>query len=78
MVVDTKGKSLHAWFYVEEKTELEVCAIFTEFLRLGACPTTLTKSQFVRMPDGTRSQEKGRGTRQSVLFLDRTAIGREV
>jgi hypothetical protein len=68
MVVDSKGKSLHAWFKVR-KAEPE--SMFAEFLRLGACPTTLTKSQFVRMPDGTRSQDKGRGTRQSVLFLDR-------
>jgi hypothetical protein len=75
-VVDSKGKSLHAWFYVEGKTEPEVCTMFAEFLRLGACPTTLTKSQFVRMPDGTRSQEKGRGVLQRALFLDRAAIGR--
>jgi hypothetical protein len=71
MVVDSKGKSLHAWFNVEGKTEPDISAMFTDFLRLGACPTTLTKSKFVRMPDGTRSQDKGRGTRQSLLFLDR-------
>ena len=71
MVVDSKGKSLHAWFYVEGKTEPDVSAMFTDFLRLGACSTTLTKSQFVRMPDGSRSEDKGRGVRQSVLFLAR-------
>jgi hypothetical protein len=70
MVVDSKSKSLHAWFDVKRKSEAEVADVFAAFSRMGACPTTFTKSQFVRMPDGTRSRNKGRGLRQSVLFLD--------
>ncbi len=48
-------KSLHGWFYVHGQPEERVLKFFRYAVSLGADPMTWTRSQFVRMPDGTRS-----------------------
>lgn len=65
LAVHSGGKSLHGWFgpCVDEDTS-------RRFMRyavsLGADPATWTRSQFVRMPDGTREN----GMRQTLWFYN--------
>ena len=59
------GKSLHGWFYVFNQPESKVLKFFRYAVSLGGDPATWTRSQFVRMPDGTRDN----GNRQTVFFL---------
>lgn len=64
--VHSGGKSLHGWFYVHGKPEVKVERFFRYAVSLGADLMTWTRSQFVRMPDGTRDN----GNRQTVFFLN--------
>jgi hypothetical protein len=59
-------KSLHGWFYVHGQQEEKVLKFFRYAVSLGADPMTWTRSQFVRLPDGTRSS----GEKQTVFFLN--------
>jgi len=66
LVVHSGGKSIHGWFYCSGQDEEKVLRPFMRFaVSLGACSSTWTKSQFVRMPDGTR----GAGRRQAVYYF---------
>lgn len=60
------GKSLHSWFYVQGQPEDTVLKFFRYAVSLGADQATWTRSQFVRMPDGTRDN----GRQQTVYFLN--------
>jgi hypothetical protein len=60
------GKSLHGWFFVHRQPEEKVLKFFRYAVSLGADPMTWTRSQFVRLPDGTRNS----GERQTVFFLN--------
>jgi hypothetical protein len=64
-VVFSGNKSLHGWFYVHDQLEEKVLKFFQYAVSLGADRATWTRSQFVRMPDGTRDN----GQRQTVFFL---------
>ena len=64
--VHSGGKSLHGWFYVHGQTEAKVEKFFRYAVSLGADRATWTRSQFVRMPDGTRDN----GNRQTAYFLN--------
>jgi len=66
MVVHSGGKSLHAWFYCHGKEEEFLKGFMNLAVSLGADPALFTKSQFARMPDGTRQT----GECQSVVFWD--------
>jgi hypothetical protein len=67
LVVSSGGKSLHGWFEFRRATELQLKIFTRKALRLGACSSTLSnRSQFVRMPDGTRDN----GNRQLVWYFD--------
>lgn len=65
-VVHSGGKSLHGWFYAYGLPEVKVEKFFRYAVSLGADRATWTRSQFVRMPDGTRDN----GNRQTVFFLN--------
>jgi hypothetical protein len=65
-VVHSGGKSLHGWFFVAGQSENKVQKFFHYAVSLGADHSTWTRSQFVRMPDGTRDN----GNRQTVFFLN--------
>lgn len=65
-VVHSGGKSLHAWFYVEGEAEETTRKFFTYAVSIGADKQLWTRSQFVRMPDGTRDN----GKRQTIYFLN--------
>lgn len=64
--VHSGGKSLHGWFLVENQSDLKVENFFRYAVSLGADHMTWTRSQFVRIPDGTRDN----GNRQTVFFLN--------
>ena len=70
MVLHSGGKSLHAWFYVAEMPEDECRKFMSLAILAGADRSLMTKSQFVRMPDGTRQT----GERQTVHYFDSTAL----
>lgn len=64
--VHSGNRSLHGWFYVHGQPEAMVEKFFRYAVSLGADRATWTRSQFVRMPDGTRDN----GNRQTVFFLN--------
>jgi len=64
--VHSAGKSLHGWFLVAGQPDVKVEKFFRYAVSLGADRATWTRSQFVRMPDGTRDN----GRRQTIYFLN--------
>ncbi len=69
MVVDSGGKSLHGWFYCAGVPDNVLRRFMNCAHRLGADKAIwLNRSQFVRMPDGTRSN----GNRQRVYYFIRS------
>jgi len=64
--VHSGGKSLHGWFYVHGQPDAKVEKFFRYAVSLGADRATWTRSQFVRMPDGTRDN----GKRQTVFYTN--------
>ena len=73
-VVHSGGKSLHGWFFVAGQPEEIVQKFFRYAVSLGADHMTWTRSQFVRMPDGTRDN----GNCQTVFFLNFKPMGQEL
>jgi len=72
MVVFSGGKSLQGWFPCRGEPEQELEQWFREQAqRLGACHSTLCKSQFVRMPDGSKAPNReGKSVRQSIQYYN--------
>lgn len=70
MIVDSGGKSLHSWLFVEGASEQEVDTLFDYAGRLGYDPATRTKSQMVRLPDGRRDN----GNAQQVVWFDQAKL----
>jgi hypothetical protein len=66
MVVDSGGKSLHAWFHCKGQPEDKLRAFFRKAVSLGGDPATWTRSQFVRMPLAIRDN----GKLQAVHFFN--------
>jgi hypothetical protein len=73
LALDSGGKSLHAWFYVEGQTEEVIKATMQHAVRLGADRATYTRSQFVRMPGGLRDN----GKRQEVIYFNPNAVNQQ-
>ncbi len=59
------NKSLHGWFKVDGWAEEALKSFFERATSVGADPATWTKSQFVRMPNGTRDN----GATQRTIYL---------
>jgi hypothetical protein len=76
MTVYSGGKSLQGWFPCRGQDEEELHHWFNgQARRLGACPSTWCKSQFVRMPDGTRAPNRqGKSVRQRIQYYNPKAI----
>lgn len=70
LAVFSGSKSIHGWFYCENREEEALRQFMNYAVRLGADRATWSRSQFVRMPDGTRDG----GARQSVYFFNPRAI----
>jgi hypothetical protein len=66
LVVDSGGKSLHGWFYCQGVDEAKLGRFFARAAVLGADTALWGRSQFARMPDGTRDT----GERQSILYFN--------
>jgi len=66
MAVHSGGKSMHGWFYVQGSSEDLVRRFYRYAVSIGADRATFTKSQFVRMPDGLRSN----GNRQHIYYFN--------
>jgi hypothetical protein len=70
LAVHSGSKSIHRWFYCAAQSEEQLRAFMRYAVTLGADPATWTRSQFVRMPDGTRHN----GSRQTVYFFNPEVI----
>ncbi len=70
MVVHSGGKSLHGWYFADGQPEAKLLAFMRYAVSIGADPATWTRSQFVRMPDGTRDN----GKLQRVHFFNREVL----
>jgi hypothetical protein len=66
LAVHSGSKSLHGWFACLGRPDEELRPFMNNAVTLGADPATWTRSQFVRMPDGTRDN----GKRQSVFYFN--------
>ena len=66
IVVHSGNKSLHGWFYCVGQPEERLQRFMQFAASLGADPATWTRSQFVRMPDGTNANRK----RQTLYFFN--------
>jgi hypothetical protein len=66
VAVHSGSKSIHAWFYCSSQPEEKLRRFMGYAVSLGADRATWTRSQFVRMPDGTRDN----GRRQAVYFFN--------
>jgi hypothetical protein len=71
--VHSGSKSIHGWFYCAGQTEERLEHFMRYAVSLGADRATWTRSQFVRMPDGTREN----GKRQTVYFFNSARINHE-
>lgn len=67
LICSSGGKSLHGWFNVKEAEAIPTLLFMQNAVELGADPRTWLPSQFVRLPDGTRYDSKGR---QPVIYFD--------
>jgi hypothetical protein len=70
LVVHSGNKSLHGWFACHGQTEERLRWFMEHVVSLGADPATWCRSQFVRMPDGTRAN----GKRQVVFYFNPRVI----
>jgi hypothetical protein len=66
VAVHSGSKSIHGWFYCIGQAEEKLRRFMQYAVSLGADRATWTRSQFVRMPDGTRDN----GKRQAVYFFN--------
>jgi hypothetical protein len=66
IAIHSGSKSIHGWFYCAGQTEERLRGFMQYAVSLGADRATWTRSQFVRMPDGTRDN----GERQTIYFFN--------
>jgi hypothetical protein len=66
LAVHSGSKSIHGWFFSAGQPEQRLRAFIRYAVSLGADTATWTRSQFVRMPAGTRDN----GKRQTVYFFN--------
>ena len=70
LAVHSGSKSIHGWFYCHGQPEELLRAFMHHAVEIGADPATWTRSQFVRIPDGTRQN----GERQVVYYFNPEAV----
>lgn len=70
LAVHSGGKSIHGWFCAQDRSEDLLHRFMSYAVSLGADRALWTRSQFVRMPDGTRDN----GNRQTVFFFNPEVI----
>jgi hypothetical protein len=72
MIVYSGNKSMHCWFSVKGKDLQEQRRFFKIAVELGADPSTWTRCQLVRMPNGMRDNDNAKV--QHVLYWNEKAI----
>ena len=70
MVVDSGGKSLHAWFFVEDMSYQDQIRLFSVACMLEADPKTWDVCGWVRMPGGNRRAGSEILGKQKILFFN--------
>ena len=70
LAVHSGGKSIHGWFFAAGQPEEQLRAFMRYAVSLGGDQATWTRSQFVRMPGGTRAD----GNPQVVYFFNPKTI----
>ncbi|HEY3900400.1 MAG TPA: hypothetical protein VGM54_17465 [Chthoniobacter sp.] len=74
LAVHSAGKSLHGWFYCHGQPE-EVMLRFMQYaVSLGADDQLWVRSQFARMPDGTRDPGTPHARRQCVYYFNPACV----
>ena len=68
MAVDSGGKSVHAWFYVEGMARRDQARFFALACLFGADATRWDICGWLRMPGGTRVKADGSRARQRILY----------
>jgi len=76
LVVFSGSKSLHGWFFCAGQPEDRVQRFFDYAHSLGADSRLWSRSQFVRMPDGMRSDGKA-GDALRAVGIENVPIGRQ-
>jgi hypothetical protein len=66
LAVHSGKKSIHAWFYCAGQDETRLFTFMKSAVTLGADSATWSKTQFCRMPDGTRDNR----SRQTIYFFN--------
>jgi hypothetical protein len=77
MVVNSKGKSLHPWWYCQGSDESEggqMHKFMSYAVSLGADRAGWALSQYMRMPDGTREKGENKGQRQNIIYFNPEGI----
>lgn len=70
LAVHSGGKSVHGWFFCEGQPEPKLHRFMRYAVAIGADKATWTRSQFVRMPDGTRQLRDGSRARQGAIYFN--------
>ena len=70
MVVDSGGKSLHAWFAVRGMDEDEMARFFGYACGLGADRTRWDPCGWLRMPGGLRRRAEGAPVLQRIVYFE--------
>jgi hypothetical protein len=70
LAVHSGSKSIHGWFYCQGRAEDRLRVFMRYAVALGADRATWTRSQFVRMPGGTRDN----GNPQTIYFFNPEAV----
>jgi hypothetical protein len=70
LIVHSGGESLHGWFFCEGQPEPKLHRFMRYAVSIGADKATWTRSQFVRMPDGTRQLRDGSRARQGAIYFN--------
>lgn len=81
MCVESGGKSIHGWYFVEPQSEEWQMRFFRYAVSIGADPRMWWPEQFSRMPNGVRRNEAGEVVAaQRVIYLDLECLenGKEV
>jgi hypothetical protein len=78
MVVDSAGKSIHAWVPVLGWDEERKAALMSGAVRLGADYRTFILSQWVRFPAGTRRADNGNRPQPIVYYNPDVLPGNEI
>ncbi len=71
MVVDSGGKSLHAWFPMRGMSEPQAARFFGFACGLGADPSRWDPCGWLRMPGGLRVRPDGTRVRQRIIYFER-------